>query len=338
MPHSRYNENLAVRRVTVACSLLAVLAAGCMNDFGVAPPTRSVVSVEPDWFPLGQGPGVVTVSSLLSAPSGLWALAQDGLYRSTDGGESWQELGTAALPSPILSVASDSSGVLLAGVAAPTALWEYLPLQNSWQQINKGLEFRAVQQIVAGPGTLLFAGTSGWGVFRSLDGGATWSPASAGLPTGDIVLLHRLPAGRLFAATPSNGLYLSDDNGEGWTVAQTGSGNNRVLCITSNSSAMVFVGTAAGLFRSTNGGGFWQQASPLSGETDCRTLLSLGPGRLFAGTRRGVLRSTDEGRTWVDMSEGLVGIQVNTLVPLPNRHLCAGTAQGLFVTRLPLEP
>jgi photosystem II stability/assembly factor-like uncharacterized protein len=111
-----------------------------------------------------------------------------------------------------------------------------------------------------------------------------------------------------------------------------------VLCITSNSSAMVFVGTAAGLFRSTNGGGFWQQASPLSGETDCRTLLSLGPGRLFAGTRRGVLRSTDEGRTWVDMSEGLVGIQVNTLVPLPNRHLCAGTAQGLFVTRLPLEP
>lgn len=338
MHHSRYKIESAAIGVAALCSLLAFLAASCVNDYGVTPETKHARFVEPDWLPLGRGPGVVTVSSLVSGPSGLWALAQDGLYRSTDGGDTWQEISTAGLPSAILSIASDSSGLLLAGISAPTALWEYVPLQDSWQLINKGLEFLTVNQIATGPGTLLFAGTPGWGVFRSLDGGANWGPINSGLPTGEVVLLHRNSAGRLFMATPSSGLYFSDNSGASWTAAQTGSGNNRILCIAGNSNGMVFVGTAAGLFRSTDGGSLWVQASPPSGEREYRALLSLGPGELFAGTTRGVLRSTDEGITWEDMSEGLVGIQVNTLMTIPSRHLYAGTAQGLFITRLPIEP
>lgn len=338
MPHFRYKVESAATGVAALCSLLGLLAASCVNDFGVTPGTKRASIVEPDWLPLGRGPGVVTVSSIVSGPSGLWTLAQDGLYRSVDGGETWQEISTTGLPSAILSIASDSSGLLLAGISAPTALWEYIPLQDSWKPINKGLEYLTVNQIVAGPGALLFAGTPGWGIFRSLDGGANWNPINNGLPTGEVVLLHRNHAGRLFLGTPSSGLYFSDDSGSSWTAAQTGSGNNRIMCIAGNSSNLVFIGTAAGLFRSADGGSFWVQASPPSGEREYRALLSMGQGKLFAGTTRGVLQSGNDGSTWQDMSEGLVGIQVNTLISLPSRHLCAGTAQGLFITRLQVEP
>ncbi len=51
----------------------------------------------------------------------------------------------------------------------------------------------------------LYAGTSGYGVFRSTDGGAHWGPFNDGLPNLDIRLLALTPgrANALYAGTVS---------------------------------------------------------------------------------------------------------------------------------------
>src|SRR5690242_10357270 len=50
---------------------------------------------------------------------------------------------------------------------------------NLWTPI--GPEGGAVLSLASGPG-VIYAGTPDNGVFKSLDGGASWSPASHGLP------------------------------------------------------------------------------------------------------------------------------------------------------------
>jgi photosystem II stability/assembly factor-like uncharacterized protein len=124
-----------------------------------------------------------------------------GIFRSTDGGESFQR---------VLYKDADTGGVdVLIDPADPNtvyaALWE--ARQAPWENG----EF-------AGPGS---------GLYKSIDGGATWKPLAKGLPDFEHDGLGRIGIGiapsrptRLFATvqTKQDGfLYRSDDAGESWT-------------------------------------------------------------------------------------------------------------------------
>jgi photosystem II stability/assembly factor-like uncharacterized protein len=137
----------------------------------------------------------------------LWSDSADrGLYKTADGGKSWRLiLRGANLSTGCSSLALDP--------ADPNAIFAAL-----WDFRRKGWTFRSGGESAAAP--------SGSGLFRSADGGATWSeivPAeNAGFP--------RKPYGRIaVAVAPSNakrvyayvestdsGLYVSDDAGKTW--------------------------------------------------------------------------------------------------------------------------
>jgi photosystem II stability/assembly factor-like uncharacterized protein len=124
-----------------------------------------------------------------------------GIFRSTDGGETWQKVLYKDENTGAMDLAFDPAdaqtlyAVLWAGRQAP---WE---IGGSFNGPNSGL-------------------------FKSTDGGTTWHPLTKGLPTWTDDGLGRIGIGvapsngkRLFAvvdATKLGGLYRSDDAGESW--------------------------------------------------------------------------------------------------------------------------
>jgi photosystem II stability/assembly factor-like uncharacterized protein len=130
------------------------------------------------------------------------------------------------------------------------------------------------------------ASAGNYGVFRSTDGGETWSGL---LPLHIVTALTIAPEppGRIYAGTRS-GLFRSDDGGATWRSANSGLSDRHVLSIAIDPSEpeRLYVGTAAAaVFRSTDAGDTWQ---PFDNGLRDRCVSSLAvdsTGRnLYAGT------------------------------------------------------
>ncbi len=142
-------------------------------------------------------------------PGRLWSDSDErGVYKTTDGGKSWTN---------ILKGSNASTGCSLLSMdpAHPKTLYA-----GMWDFRRRGWTFRSGGEGPTAP--------SGSGLFKSTDGGATWTdlqaPGTAGLPTK--------PWGRVAVAVapskpdvvyafieaepPKNGLYRSDDGGRTW--------------------------------------------------------------------------------------------------------------------------
>jgi photosystem II stability/assembly factor-like uncharacterized protein len=224
------------------------------------------------------------------ATDGLCFVARrSGLYRSTDGGQTWQNAyATLSLAAPLgtLSVAlSSETGETLhvyAGVsggilhstdaARPEApLWQISTLPTPPPLVSA----LALSPHYAVQGTVL-AATVEDGVFRSGDRGTKWESWNFGLLDLDVYALALSPA---FGGPP-------DADGSSVGGDET-----------------AFVGTESGIFRSTNGGRAWRE-TPFDPDLAPVLCLALSPnyaqdGCLYAGTaEHGLYRSTDRGESW----------------------------------------
>lgn len=71
----------------------------------------------------------------------------------------------------------------------------------SWKPINDGLyDGIAIEAIAVAPSDHVFIST-GSGIYRSADGGESWSWSSDGLTAGGVLALAIIPAAYIFAGT-----------------------------------------------------------------------------------------------------------------------------------------
>ena len=149
----------------------------------------------------------------------------------------------------------------------------------------------------ATPSTIYAALSSG--VFKSLDAGGTWIPASHGL-SGDVwslVIDPKRPT-TLYAAT-STGVFKSTDAAATWSAVLAGRANLAAtfLAVAASASSTVYVITLGGLFRTTDGGASWRIArSGLSAG-----MLAVDPSNAFtvyAVNGAALWKSLDGGGTW----------------------------------------
>ncbi|GAB5414039.1 MAG: hypothetical protein Cons2KO_16420 [Congregibacter sp.] len=177
----------------------------------------------------------------------------DGVYRSLDGGTSWQAMGLER-SEHIGRILVDPDNLQHVLVAAEGPLWSsggergvYRSLDGgeSWTRVleiddNTGatdLEFHPTDASVVYAATYerrrtvwsFLAGGPGSGIWKSTDGGASWREITQGLPTSDDALevgkigLAVTPADpdRVYATIEANdgeqGFYVSFNRGESWT-------------------------------------------------------------------------------------------------------------------------
>ncbi len=218
--------------------------------------------------------------------------AGGGVWRSTDGGVTWQSLGDNLLSLVSGSLALDErTGVLYYGTG------------------DHG------------------AGTYGAGVLRSHDGGTTWISSNGWdsernkpqftVGTTPRILLHPSDP-RIILAARNSGLWRSSDGGESWfrlvsgvatDVAMDPSNPNRMYLALGRNSG----GVENAVYRSNDGGNNWGRVPGLPfGAEIGRISLAVAPGNgsvVYAVLARssdqqlhGVYKSSDGGNSWVRLA------------------------------------
>src|SRR5436190_1605154 len=146
-----------------------------------------------------------------AVPGALWSDSPDrGLYKTTDGGKTWNQ----GLKGPNLSTGCTDVAI---DPANPDVMFAAM-----WDFRRKGWEYRSGGESPTAP--------SASGLFRSTDGGNTWTEITADANNG----FPKKPYGRLavaiapsnpkrvyaFVESPESALFVSDDGGAKWWKAE----------------------------------------------------------------------------------------------------------------------
>ena len=151
------------------------------------------------------------------------------------------------------------------------------------------------------PGTL-YAGTFGVGVFKSTNGGASWTEASVGLtyPYVQALVIDPANPATLYAGTENRGVFKSTNAGASWSAVNAGltSRNVEALVIDPSNTATLYAG-GSGVFKSTDGGASWTGTGLTDGYVFVLAIDPANPTTLYAGTTLGgVFKSTNGGAGW----------------------------------------
>lgn len=149
-----------------------------------------------------------------------------------------------------------------------------------------------------------WAGAFGSGVWRTVDGGATWTPSRAGLLNTFVRCLAVEPRhpDSVFAGT-NDGVFLSTNGGTTWSLVLATTNSVRSLSIHPLRTGVVYAGTyGSGIYKSSNGGSSWAAVNLGLVNTNVRDVAihPTNPETLLAatGTGGGIHRSFNGGLTW----------------------------------------
>jgi len=190
----------------------------------------------------------------------------EGVFESTDGGATW---------------VPHSTGFRSFGPPGQPASYFVFSLATDPTNPNT---------IYAGTGTQI-------GVYKSMDGGASWSKMSSGLP-------------------------------------RTANLNVNALGVNPSNPQTIYAGSDKGLFQSTNGGVDWFRLDLALSDMTV-SALAIDPRRpnaLYAGTDDGVLRSVDGGKNWTVVSLPLINSIIDGLAldPSDSSTVYVASKAGLF--------
>jgi photosystem II stability/assembly factor-like uncharacterized protein len=198
-----------------------------------------------------------------------------------------------------------------------------------------------------------FAGSVGGGVWKTTNGGDTWThltPSLSNLATTvlamapsnhDVIYLGTGEGFFNLDAVDGDGIWKSTDRGLTWfqlasTVAINGSNQNfrsvnRIIIDPSNANVLV-AATNTGIYRSTDGGTSWNTAFSGGGRIQHVVANPSNFNTQYAGTDGGnVLKSTDRGVSWFLRSTGVSGDRVELAVSPVDTNRIFASVEGSFL-------
>jgi photosystem II stability/assembly factor-like uncharacterized protein len=171
-------------------------------------------------------------------------------------------------------------------------------------------------------------GTLGQGIWRSVDGGDTWTRVRQGLYTESAVRAFAVHprAPHIIYAGAESGIYRSEDRGASWQRLDSPMNTLPIwaLAIDPMDPQILFAGTRpSALFRSQDGGVTWKKLDVALAE-ECPnvgiprvTAIAIDPmdhQRVWAGIEvDGVRRSTDGGETWETITGGVTDPDIHNV-------------------------
>ena len=163
-----------------------------------------------------------------------------GVYRSTDYGQTWQNVSSGQLNYMAQGLSVDSLGDVYAGTYF--GMLKSTDKGDTWSNIVSG---RFYSVLTNSKGSFLFAGTDS-GLVRSTDRGNSWTRTS--LIVSPVTSLVVDQNGQIFAGALGSGVYTSVDTGISWSSLSGTLPDLNVLslAIANDSVGHLYVGTEGG--------------------------------------------------------------------------------------------
>jgi photosystem II stability/assembly factor-like uncharacterized protein len=281
-------------------------------------------------------PNVVFVGMGEHAPRGVMTSYGDGVYRSTDAGKTWKKMGLA-LTRHIAAIRIHPSNPDVVYVAAQGALHGPSEERGIYKSTDGGATWKKILYVDENTGCadlsmdmnnprILYAamwdhrrqpweirsGGPGSNLYKSTDGGETWTKLTKGLPAekGKMAIeVSRANGEKVYALIESDtqkeqgGLFVSDDAGKSWNRI---SKDHRLvqrawyyieIALDPQNENVVYVFNSPGL-RSADGGKTWTNIRGTHGDYHQLWINPLNSKNMIIANDGGAAVSFNTGKTW----------------------------------------
>ena len=234
------------------------------------------------------------------------------IYASTDGGANWTETTAGGNGWPFIQVTEIqmNGNIVYAAVEGTPTIFKSQDSGVSWASAATGIPDPASSLLLqsTAPDTLLFSSTAPFSIRRSTDGGASWSPSTAGIYgfTGEQIRIDPSSNSTMyFAAANGGGLWQSTDQGASW--ANLLDDNIFAVAVDPKSSLHLLASDLQqSLLESTDGGTTWHRVTTPIAIIESIEFTPNQPGTVLAcSPNGGIARSIDDGTTWNLANTGL---------------------------------
>jgi len=254
----------------------------------------------------------------------LVAGTQNGVFVTSDEGNSWASSGGEIGSHTVYSLAEGDKGTLWAA-AGSNGLFFSVDKGAHWTTNSAAPLGCYFSRVAKNPAGSLFAIGSSV-LFRSTDNGALWSTVLS--KGGGFLFCSKL--GTVFIRDSIGSLLRSFNDGSTWTSTSGMNPTNTVYDMAEDSAGILYAGTFEGVFMSGDSGATWHKI--LDGETQSLAINEVG--YLFRGAYGTVTASEpsftkNNGISWSDIGSGLGSHQgIARLAVGKNGRVFAGTVDG----------
>jgi photosystem II stability/assembly factor-like uncharacterized protein len=282
---------------------------------------------------------------VLAHPDGEWVLCgtfDAGLFRSEDGGETFERVGAESLPDSVTSLAATP--------AEPAEVWVGTEPSRAFHSTDGGRRFTEREGLTDLPSAdswsfpprphthhvrwievdpadpeRLFVSIEAGALVRSADGGETWEDRRPSARRDNHTLaIHPDAPGRVWAAA-GDGYAETTDGGETWTYPQEGLDHRYCwsVAVDPADTETVLLSAAAGAYAAhghrgadaaesflyrKRGDGPWERLDDRGVPTGKGVLRSVvrageGAGEFYAANNHGLFHTTDAGDRWQPVVE-----------------------------------
>jgi hypothetical protein len=133
---------------------------------------------------------------------------ENAVFKSTDAGSSWSEVGRGQIPHSITSFCVSRSSKLTARTDG--GIYVSNDWGITWTASYRGLRDDYVFCVISDRNGVLYAGAAG-NVYRSNDDGSTWEDISTGLDAWEVLTIGLSNDGFVYAGTYNYGLFRTID-------------------------------------------------------------------------------------------------------------------------------
>jgi photosystem II stability/assembly factor-like uncharacterized protein len=294
----------------------------------------------------------------------------DGVYKSTDGGRTFQKMGldrsqhvARIVIDPtndnVVLVASNGS---LFGAGGDRGIFKTTDGGRTWKNVLATDSLTGATELVSAPSNpkVLYAATyqrrrfalgmsstgPGSAIWKSIDGGDTWTKLSGGLPSGSLgrigLAVFRQNANVVFAAVEVGGgrgagratADAPDDSAGGGAAGRGGRGGGGGR---GGAPGAQSAGGSTGLYRTDDGGATWRYFSDNNPRPNYFSQIRIDPSdpdRIYMGGV-GMGLTVDGGKTWEIDAALVVHDDIHAIWINPNNsnHVIIGGDGGVGISR-----
>lgn len=284
-------------------------------------------------------PEVIYVGTGEGNPGGVAIYPGNGIWRSTDGGQTWTNLGltTTGQLGKIAIHPSNSNRIYVAALGLyrsktqERGVYRSTNAGSSWERILFNNDTTGACDLIIDPldPTRIVAAlwsryrplsysiinSANSGLWLSTNGGDSWSQTTNGFPANDLSigrtsLAYAPSQPNIYYALLSNGtgvraIYKSTDNGSSWASFSATFGSegqvwyNNILAVHPSDPNVVYAGMTS-MYRTTNGGTNWgTTAGSVHVDHHAIAFDMANPNRIVIGSDGGVFVSSNGGTSWV---------------------------------------